>query len=122
MNEGYKIEETEYFESLGIEYVYDAIAICINATKKEVDWYKARELTKIIKQKHLQHAYEKALRRENTCKDTLLEQLGGKVKPLFLSDNPTNQEWIKYKKLNGTYANEIHETLKTINNVEDDAM
>jgi len=114
---GYKVEEKEFFESLGIEYVYDAIAIYINATKKEIDWYKARELSKTIKQKHLQHAYEKAVKRENKCKDMLLEQLGGRTKPLILIDNPTNQEWIKYKKLNSTYANEIHETLKTINNV-----
>lgn len=120
---GYKIEETQYFESLGIDYVYDAVAIYINATNKEIDWYKAKELSKTIKQKHLQHAYELAVKRQNDYQNehsnSLLEQFGGKAKPRHtLSDKPTKQEWIEFEKNNGTYADKYKDSLRMIQNVK----
>ena len=119
----YKMEETQYFHSLGIDYVYGAVAIYINATKKESDRYKAIELSKTIKQKHLQHAYELAVNRQNDYQNEhsnlLLEQFGGKAKPSYtLGDKPTKKEWIEFEKNNGTYASSYKEVLKRVNNVK----
>jgi hypothetical protein len=120
----YNHELEEYFEPLGIDYVYDAIAVYINATKKEIDLYKARELTKTIRQKHLQHAYEKALERQEKSSSQLLDLLGGKAKPKhtfnkFVSETPTNQELIKLEKECGTYADSYRGTLESINSVKE---
>jgi len=125
--EDYKKELKAYFEKDNIDFVYDAVAIYITATKKEIERYKARELTKTIKQKHLQHAYEKALARQEK-ENQLLELLGGKAKQESENEELeeikqeekkqeilTNKQQIKNKKLAKCYADEYKSTLINLN-------
>ncbi|MEC2076392.1 hypothetical protein [Metabacillus fastidiosus] len=118
----YEEAEYEYLQSLGYEYVYDAVILYITDTNREINNYMEKTLTKQIKEKHLQHAYEKAISREGDYIDTLLEQFGGRPKPAHtLGDKPTQQEWITFEKHNRTYADKYKESLKTIQNVEEEA-
>jgi hypothetical protein len=123
----YKQDEKKYLESLGIKYIYDGFKIIMNATKKEMERFNKNVLSKELKQKHLQRAYEKALEREEK-ENQLLELLGGKMKKE--SENQelneikqeekkqeilTNQQQIKDKKLSKCYADEYKSTLINLN-------
>ncbi|WP_144559697.1 hypothetical protein [Bacillus thuringiensis] len=114
----YKEDEYEFLQSLGYEYVYDAICIYLIETDKEIDKYMKNSLVKDFKMEHLQHAYELALKRESIFHNNFVELLGGKSKPKHMVNNrPTAKELIEDEKSQHTYALNYRKSLKTIQDV-----
>ena len=139
----YKEEEYEYLQSLGYEYVYDAVMIYFTATDKETKNYMKESVIADFKKEYLAVAHKKAMKRENSSvndtikvKDNLKlhKEFGGKKKSevlklsafdgidvLDLADKELIYDSIKLEKLNGTYANSYKESLKTIQVVKEEA-
>ncbi|MEK3989022.1 hypothetical protein [Robertmurraya sp. FSL R5-0851] len=134
----YKEDEYKYLQSLGYEYVYDAVYINLIATDKEIQNYMKDALVTDFKKEHLAFAYQKAVARENSffndvvrVKDNhkLHKIVGGKKKSEVLKgtfsaydsiliDELLN-DGIKQEKFGKTYATNYKESLKTIQDVLD---
>ncbi|WP_040204313.1 hypothetical protein [Neobacillus jeddahensis] len=135
----YKEDEYKYLQSLGYEYVYDAVYIDLIATDKEIQNYMKDSLVMDFKKEHLAFAYQKAVARENSffndvvrVKDNhkLQKILGGKKKSEVIKGTLTAydsiliddllNDGIKQEKLSKTYATNYKESLKTIQDVSDE--
>lgn len=135
----YKEDEYNYLQSLGYEYVYDAVYIDLIATDKEIQNYMKDSLVTDFKKEHLAFAYQKAVARENSffndivrVKDNhkLHKLLGGKKKSEVLKGTLTAydsilidellNDGIKQEKFGKTYATNYKESLKTIQDVSDE--
>jgi hypothetical protein len=98
----YKKAEYKYLQSLGYEYVYNAIIIYINATDREINEYMQTDLMQDFMEKYILHSYDKAQNRENDRIDKLIKELGGKRKPAHAE----------------TYTDKYSETLSLIQNID----
>ena len=135
----YKEDENEYFNSLGIHYIYDAMIIGFIATDKEIKHYMKDSLIIDFKNSHADNAerlakkiqndfYNKPLKPKDNHK--LVEELGGKAKPehaifkgteyeLVVQENQRlSYDAIAQAKAAETYPNEYKENLKMIQDVE----
>lgn len=138
----YKEEEKNYFDSLGIEYVYDAKIIGLIATDKEIKNYMKDNLIIDFKLSHVENAKRLACNLQDEFYNTLLksqdnskliEELGGRAKPehaifkgteyeLVMEDNQRlAYDAIAQAKVSGTYPNEYKNNLKAIQDVEEEA-
>jgi hypothetical protein len=135
----YKEDEYEYLQSFGYEYIYDAVYIDLIATDKEIQNYIKDSLITDFKKEHLAFAYQKAIARENSffndverVKDNhkLHKLLGGKKKSEVLKGTLTAYEsididellndGIKQEKFAHTYATNYKESLKAIQDVNEE--
>ncbi|PPA68879.1 hypothetical protein [Jeotgalibacillus proteolyticus] len=134
----YKEDEERYFNSLGIEYVYDAKIIGVIATDKEIENYMKDNLIIDFKLSHVENAkrlanniqdqfYNKLLKAQDNSK--LIEELGGRKKPehsifkgteyeLVMKDSQRlSYDAIAQAKVSRTYPIEYSEKLKAIQGV-----
>lgn len=134
----YYKDEKDYFDSLGMEYVYDAKIIGLIATDKEIKNYMKDNLIIDFKLSHTENAkrlgnniqddfYNKLLKAQDNSK--LIEELGGRAKPEHAIFKGTEYELvlddifrlaydaIAQAKVSGVYPIEYSNKLKTIQDV-----
>lgn len=136
----YKEDEHVYLQSLGIEYVYNAVMIYFTATDKEIKNFMKESVIADFKKDYLAFAHKKAMTREKSFLDDvisvkdnveLVEELGGKLKSEVLKmtvfdgidvidivDEELICNTVTLEKLNHTYASSYKEALKVIQDVE----
>ncbi|MGG2087926.1 hypothetical protein ABFY59_13130 [Priestia aryabhattai] len=134
----YKEDEQSYFDSLGIQYVYDAKVLRLIAMDKEIQNFVKDSLISDFRNSHIDNAkrlayciqddfYNKRLKAKDNSK--LVEYFGGRMKPehalfkgtefeLVMEGNQLMYDAIAQAKVAGTYPKEYSGNLKIIQDVE----
>ncbi|QNK49393.1 hypothetical protein H7F28_03535 [Brevibacterium sp. PAMC23299] len=136
----YKEDEQEYFDSLDIHYIYDAMIIGLIATDKEIKHYMKDSLIIDFKNSHACNAerlakkiqddfFNKLLKAKDNHK--LVEELGGQAKPEHAIFKGTEYELVVQEsqrlaydaiaqaKVADTYPNEYSNKLRAIQDVDE---